>query len=425
MSESPTTLKEIESLPFLRERFGAMADAILHEPDDTVLWIGAGLSAKYGDLPTWSQFLKHLLRQHIPRANPDFKLIQGLINTGRLSIAAECLQDLIGIELLGNLVQTFGTPSRRLPEQFGYFCVRDVITTNYDTLLEQVLPWYKIVSPSDGMENLISNEFKIVKIHGSVSNPQSCVLSLSTYVRAYNVNLHWYLTNILSSCTVVFLGSSMNPSEPYFRLLRLLRTNSRTRRRHFAIMAVPNSESGRHEGRRLQEFGIELIPYIPDENHSLIDEVISYIDSKRGSSKAVQLRLKTIRRHLDAGRYFHAAIYLWHTCHADVKHRSDRRAIGDTVSEFFARALGTSPASVDLVKRCESFRIDFAQLWQRTADLLVPSVKSVNGLRQSLNYIQAATGGQYPYLARRVTELEEQIAYMTNHQRVGGLEHSE
>jgi hypothetical protein len=411
VSDRPTTLEEVAQFPFLLERLDALTEAILQEPDDTVLWIGAGFSAKYAGLPTWMSFLQDLLQQNIPKDSPDFNLIQGLISSGRLAMAAECLQDVIGPKLLDTLTLAFGRPAQRLPEYLSYFGVRDVITTNYDNMLEQVLSWYESTSPSDGMEKLISNDFKIVKIHGSISEPQSCVLSLSAYVRAYNVNLHWYLASIFSNYTVVFLGTSMNPAEPYFRVLRLLRAQRRTRKRHFSIMAVPDSRSGSQEGKRLQDFGIELIPYIPDKDHSFIDEIMSYIESRRGSSTVVQNKLKAIRGHLAADRLFHAAIYLWHTCHADIPRFSDRRAIGDTVSDFFNRALASSgPGTTALIKQCERFGIDFPQLWQRTADLLVPSTKSVHGLRHSLSIIELATGRKYPYLGRRLTELEQQTA---------------
>ena len=410
MSKNATTLEEAVSFPFIRERIGSLANAILHEPDDTVLWIGAGLSAKYGALPTWTHFLENLLNRKVSRHSRDFRLIKELIDTGRLAIAAECLQDVIGTELFQHLIETFGKPRGHLPEQLAYLSVRDIITTNYDNLLEQVLPWYETISPSEGMEKLISNKFKIVKIHGSVSDPKSCVLSLSTYVRAYNVNLHWYLNTVFSSCTVVFLGSSMNSSEPFFRVLRLLQANSRTRRRHFAIMAVGDDEGGKREGKRLQKFGIDLIPYIPNDEHSFIEEIFSYLDSKRGSSEAVQQRLKTVRAHLVAKRNFHAAVYLWHTCHAEIHSSSDRRSLGDTASEFFNKALGNPRESADLVKKCGDCGIDLAQLWQRMADLLLPSRKSVHGLRQSLTSIQKATVNSYPQLSRRLTEIEQQIA---------------
>jgi predicted nucleic acid-binding protein len=172
-----------------------------------------------------------------------------------------------------------------------------------------------------------------------------------------------------------------------------------------------DSQSGAREGRRLKDFGIDLSPYIPDGDHSFIDEVMAYVESRRGSSEAVNHRLSIVRKNLSAGRPLDAIIYLWHTCHADVSRSSDRRAIGDAVSEVFNRTLGVSNESTTaLVRRCQEIGIDLAQLWQRTADLLVPSIKSVHGLRQSLRLIEAATAKRYPHLARRLAELEKQVA---------------
>jgi hypothetical protein len=401
-----TTLDELFAFRFLRKRVDALALAALGDPDHTVLWIGAGLSAKYGDLPTWTGFLRVVLDREVAKESGDYAVVSSLIASGRHTLAAEYLHDLIGDRLFEELSGIFGEKAKgRLPDVLSYIGNRDNITTNYDMLLDDLLPWSKSVYPNDGLEKLMSNDFKIVKIHGSVSEPSSCVLSTTSYANAYNDNLYWYIANIFSTNSVIFLGSSMNKSEPFFRIIQFLKRNGRAAKKHYAVLAVQNNTEGRLEGKRLQEFGIDLIPYIPDDRHSFLDEMLNYINGRRGAPRIVYLRMNVIRKHLENMRYSHAAMLLWHTCHAAITHRETRRDLGDLVSEFFvALEAGKVNGSDPFL---ESGRhVDLSHLWLRSAELIVPSTKSLGGLASSLARLEAATGRSYPDLRTKLSELQ-------------------
>jgi hypothetical protein len=415
MANGPTSLADLRKHAFLAKRVDALAIALMTTPDDAALWIGAGLSAKYSGLPTWTHFLRQLLEEHIPRDSKDFQLIASLLDSGRLAIAAECMQDVAGARVRDELVATMKGASGRLPEEFGYLGVRDVVTTNYDLVLESSLRGYQSVLPSSGLARLLSNDFKIVKIHGSVAQPDSCVLSLSHYVRAYNVNLTWYLTNVFSTCSVVFFGSSMNPSEPYFDVLRILRASGRMKGQHYAVVAVESSASAKVLGQRLQDFGIELIPYVPDEHHTFIDELLHLIDSHRGSTESMRRRLAIVRTDLDRGRSFRAALRLWHASHADIPKMSDRQVLADVVSEFFLVVLGKAngAAATGLVEQCLSSGIDLPQMMNRTLDLIGNSSRTVNAfykLQGTFPKLEIASRTKLPLLARKFKELGEKIA---------------
>lgn len=407
--ETITTISTIKRIPFLNHRLEGLVSALLTQPQNTVLWVGAGLSAKYGGLPTWTGFLRAVLESTIPPRDADYSLISSLIASGRLSIAAECLQEILGGSLFDTLKSTFGSSKGRLPMIFSYLSAREIICTNYDTLLECVMPWYDVVLPSHGIDRLLSREQKIVKIHGTILEPSSCVLSLSSYIRAYNLNLQWYLANVFSTCSVIFIGTSMSPIEPYFRALNLIRNGGRPQPEHWSIMSVPNSDAGREHGKRLERYGINLVPYIPDKDHSFIDQLLQLIDKRRGDSSVLKHRLQFARSELGAGRAFQSAITLWHASHASITEKSDRRFLGDTMHEFFIEALSGSAAS-ELVSQCVKYGVDLAQLWNRYADLIIPVEKTLHGLRQSLMLLKKATGEEYPLLLRRCEELETSLA---------------
>jgi hypothetical protein len=411
MNDSPTRLDTFFKIDFLKKRLDQMVGAILKEPDRTVIWVGAGLSAKYGTLPTWTQFLKSVVetvRGTGRCKDQDLALVERLINLGRLSMAAELLAETIGDELRNQLVSQFSQPQGCLPEKLAYLNARDIITTNYDTLLSDLLPWYKEVHPSDGLEHLISDNFKIVKIHGTVKNPMSCVLSTSQYANAYNPNLYWYLANILSNHTVVFLGSSMNAAEPYFKTLQFLKANRRLTRVHYAIKNINSSAEGADEGRRLEQYGkqygIELIPYIADKTHTFVEEIFDYLDSVRGSPAAVDIRLQGVRRRLEERNLFHAVALLWHASHAPIEHRETKRKLGDTVSEFFEVAGTGHPDEQAALMRLVAGQFDLSQIWARALDLSVRSDKSLFGFERSLTHLEALTKKQQPLLRARLKD---------------------
>jgi hypothetical protein len=430
MNDSPTRLDTFFKIDFLKKRLDQMVGAILKEPDRTVIWVGAGLSAKYGALPTWTQFLKSVVetvRGSGQCKDPDLALVERLINLGRLSMAAELLAETIGDELRNQLVSQFSQPRGLLPEKLAYLNARDIITTNYDTLLSDLLPWYKEVHPSDGLEHLISDNFKIVKIHGTVKDPLSCVLSTSQYANAYNPNLYWYLANILSNHTVVFLGSSMNAAEPYFKTLQFLKANRRLTRIHYAIKNINSSAEGADEGRRLEQYGIELIPYIADETHTFVEEIFDYLDSVRGSPAAVDIRLQGVRRRLEERNLFHAVALLWHASHAPIEHRGTRRQLGDTVSEFFEVAGTSHPEEQEALMLLVDGQFDLTQIWARALDLSVRSDKSLFGFERSLKHLEALTKKQQPLLRARLKDAKlerqrEKEAFDTKKREMKGVE---
>ena len=408
MTDQPTTLAEIKRIPFLQKRLYKILDTLLDNPQNTVIWIGAGLSAKYGGLPTWRNFLMQVLEKNLNSAD-DLEVAKTLIRVEKFSLAAEFLHDMLGDQFRQILVNAFGAFSGTLPDQLAYLTVRDIITTNYDTLLETALPWYKAISPSDGLELLLSQDFKIVKIHGSVSVPSSCVASVSGYAGAYNSNLHWYLVNVFSQNTVLFLGSSMSPSEPYFRTLKFLKDNGRLGRQHYSLLAVQNSKFGKREGKRLHGLGIHVLPYIPDPSHSILDELFTEIDSLRGKPSAVDARMGLLRICLSSKRFLDAAAVLYHTCHAPVANIGLQRNIGDAVSLFFHESLGGDQFRGKKFFETVDQYFDLKQLWFRSAELVVLSKKTFQGLQYSLQLLEQASGRTDPLLRRKLEELRKRL----------------
>jgi hypothetical protein len=406
-----TTLEEIRRVGFLSDRLAQMRHAVVDASDETALWIGAGISAKYAKLPTWTAFLSSLLK-NIDPGSQDHALITSLIGSNRFALAAECLADLLGKRLFIQLASTFAPVNRSsLPDFFARSTIRDVITTNYDTALEARMPWSQTLSPAQDIEVLLSENFKIVKLHGSVATPESCVLSLTSYVRAYSVNMRWYLTHVFSSSSVIFLGCSMNPSEPCFQVLRLLKATGRAKKPHFAVMAVANDDEAKAKGKWLNTFGIGLIPYIPDQTHSFIDELFGELKRDLQSKESISHRVALARANMRDEQLFLALVRLWNLSHFDMKWKEKplRRDVGDTFSEFFRKVLG-SPEAQSIFDLGKTSRMGLPDLWDRWSELAIPTRKAYQGLERALEGLQAMGNDDFPLLHTKLQEFRSSIS---------------
>ena len=170
---------------------------------------------------------------------------------------------------------------------------------------------------------------------------------------------------------------------------------------HDFWMSVADSAAAKIEGKRLEQYGIQLLPYVPDPNHTFVDDLIKYIDARRGRSDVLQERFKLARSALASGRFVEAALVLYHVSHAAIKSRADRRALGDTMSDFFSTALAHADAKA-FAERCQQLKVDLSLLWSRYADFVLLVPKTIHGLTRALNLLEAATGTNYPLLAIRL-----------------------
>jgi hypothetical protein len=333
MPEQPTTIAELKNIGRLRQYIEQVAATILDERQSAVLWIGAGLSKKYGGLPTWTDFLK---KSTSMIDTPDAAVVESLIASGRMSMAAEYLSEVLGSKFIDALVETFSANlNADLPDCLGYWGIRDVITTNYDLLLERRFPNHRVMIPSFGMRELLSPALKLVKLHGSIDKPESCVASISSYVKNYDNNLEWYIAQTFSTHPVIFFGSSMSQSEPFFKIIRLLAERGEKTRGHFCILPVRSSDDGKAWAKMLSQYGIELIPYIPDNSHSFLTEFFDYIEEYRSSRKGVALVLDNAKSHLEKGRVIDAGLALQNVfCFARVPSSVKKKA-ADILFNFF------------------------------------------------------------------------------------------
>ena len=191
---------------------------------------------------------------------------------------------------------------------------RGILTTNYDTVLEAALGELEPRTAYDNSLVIDENsagrvhEFlmamnndkrmtrRIAHLHGTFNPPNSIILSIEDYERAYGLSLtdedeqkkdesklrFRLLWAVLATRRAVFVGFSMD--DPYFK--KILETVSEdlwtwNKSTHFAIMSITSkdAEDSKDESERLNDkYGVSTVFYEDSDNlHQGLVDIISEI----------------------------------------------------------------------------------------------------------------------------------------------------
>jgi len=179
-------------------------------------FVGAGVSSSSA-LPTWAQLIERLAEES--QAN-----IQVADTPESLLKAAESAKQFLGDRFPEAFRKALGYGKDQISPHpsFTHYLIaglplRDVVTTNYDTLLEQAFKAIKLTAftlnePKD-VANAPVGSFhtNILKIHGDISHPDNTVFSESDYQNYFTNKpaVSTLLRGLLLSRTFVFIGYSL------------------------------------------------------------------------------------------------------------------------------------------------------------------------------------------------------------------------
>jgi hypothetical protein len=192
-----------------------------------IIFLGAGASASstspQGGIrpPLWMEFVEHSIGK--VAENGVKKLAKRMVKQNRLLEAAELITTSMPRADFGLLVSAeFEAPKfqpSRLHECVRALDVKVVVTSNYDDIYDRLClqgeggELYKVVRYHDGnlMELLRSATRIIIKMHGSVTDTTSLVLSQSQYHEARRNYPHFFrvLDALFTVSTVLFIGCSL------------------------------------------------------------------------------------------------------------------------------------------------------------------------------------------------------------------------
>lgn len=216
-------------------------ESILHSQTGPYLFVGAGLSRRYGGLPDWRGLLrefavltKHSIEYYISKANGDLaaaahyiaeeffdiwweskdfsdsvKQYQNSVVSRHIPLKIEVSKHIS--ETLEN--NTISTPLQQEFEAFSQIQIDAIVTTNYDDLLSRVFPDFRVFVGQD--ELIFANPqgvAEIYQIHGSVKSPETLILTDSDYedFNRRNAYLAAKLITVFMEHPVIFMGYSLS-----------------------------------------------------------------------------------------------------------------------------------------------------------------------------------------------------------------------
>lgn len=235
-------------------RFDQLCDRMA--AGDVVPFIGAGLSAS-GGFPTW----KDHLRQQGRTAGIAAADVENLLAQGRYEEIVDQIEQLRGADVFGQELRDAFAKNGTIPPA-DYLVAElfqdTLITTNYDRLIEQSFDSgggkaVEVLTPATILQPLDATKVTVVKLHGSVSAPGTCILSKAQYDAAYGAGdidlalpipqaLDYYFRN----SSLLFLGCGLNQDRTV-RVFEAIKSKARVDGadlpQHFSIEQCPGDEA--------------------------------------------------------------------------------------------------------------------------------------------------------------------------------------
>jgi len=257
---------------------------------DLVFFVGAGASMLLG-LPSWSGLAAKALedlRQHGYLNYSEIEQLQSLDPKKQLSIAYSIAEDnRYGLDLTKHLSgKSEGDSIYKAINDIGCSCV----TTNYDELLAP-----RFIEKKDGsttatlvkrvydkdkfFAKLLNEPGTVVHLHGSISKPESMIVTTKDYLEHYDhENVQEFLGELFEKQTILFLGYGLEEAEILEHILRRGSVKQTSNRRRFALQGFFLSQRPLYENLHTyyeKSFGVHLLGFVRDhENYKRLEAII-------------------------------------------------------------------------------------------------------------------------------------------------------
>jgi len=237
-----------------------------------VPFIGAGLSVA-GGFPSWEDHLRTQGRT----AGIDPARTETTLASGHYEAVIEEIETIRGREVFIQEIRDVFSRTGRITDTtllITELFPDTVITTNYDRLIEQAFDTgaensFQIINGMGALEDPATDRVTIIKLHGDIKAPASCILSKNQYDRCYGAGdidmtlpipklLEYYYRN----SSLLFLGCSLN-SDRTVQVFRAIKSAIEQRDgdivipQHFSIEQAPETEEDlRNRNAYLLKLGV-------------------------------------------------------------------------------------------------------------------------------------------------------------------------
>lgn len=271
----PPDLREVPDLP--EEIRQAALDG------DLVLFVGAGVSMLVG-LPSWEGLAWLVLEDLRLRKKgclnySELEQLKGLDPKRQLSIA-ELIAKENGVPL--NLkkhliVKESNRGVYSYLNRIGCPCV----TTNYDELLSSqyyqktdgsttASPITRVSQKEDLHATHLNTPGTVVHLHGSVSKPETMVVTTKQYLEHYDhETVQYFLGELFREKTVLFIGYRLEETEILEHILRRGGVKDTKVKKRFLLQGFFRSQDPLYKmlhGCYMRSFGVHLIGFLRDHN---------------------------------------------------------------------------------------------------------------------------------------------------------------
>lgn len=263
-------------------------------------FVGAGISQSCG-LLSWRGLLDKLANGYLEESvRKSFENTDNLIKYAqRISRAAG--NDSMFAYNVKELCAYKKENVSDLPEMIMNGFSNQVITTNYDTILEDTKR-RKVILPSATIQMTEAIALKkpcLIKIHGSISEPSSIILTRDQYTKLYSINkdkksvLYEQLCSIYQGSMLLFLGCSLQKDYTLEALRNSVERNSGIK--HYAFVPSPDAPNEKVAFNvQLSKLGVIPI-YYPKGEYEYIKIFLEYVTSTDKKAPAIKNISKTAK----------------------------------------------------------------------------------------------------------------------------------
>ena len=174
-----------------------------------VIFVGAGVSRNSG-LPTWGQLVQAFAGE-IGYSMPDRLATEEYI---RIPQHYYCMDESPGHSSYYNLLKSM-IPEDIRPNLLNRLLVslhpKHIVTTNFDTLLDQVADGYQIIREDRDLLRGLSAHY-LLKLHGDIRQPEKLVFKEDDYLQYPQTHrlMETFLKSLLINHIFLFVGYSLN-----------------------------------------------------------------------------------------------------------------------------------------------------------------------------------------------------------------------
>ncbi len=177
--------------------------------DKLVIFVGAGVSKNSG-LPTWGQLVQAFAEKIDYPTNGRLATEEYI----RIPQYYYCLDESEGHSSYYSLIKSMlpeAIAPNLLDELIAALRPKHIVTTNFDTLLDQVARDYEVIRDDKDLMTGISSHY-LLKLHGDIRQPEKLVFKEDDYLHYSHTHrlMETFLKSLLIDHVFLFVGYSLN-----------------------------------------------------------------------------------------------------------------------------------------------------------------------------------------------------------------------